>query len=118
MIYGIRLKNKYYKSSSAAGIEAQKLELDEYFHQRGKKRKYGVAYLKCKDLLSKNIWTGNTHIYGITECVINIGDIENIMTRSNDWETDELWKVAVKGSKGKFSYKKEAKVTEQIRRIL
>jgi hypothetical protein len=74
--------------------------------------------LICKDLDCGRIWTGHQHISGIKECKISIADIDTIAVRSNLDETDEKWKTIVKGTTGSFSYAKENRVTEKIRKLL
>lgn len=111
MIYSVSLKG-------GEGINCNKLKLKEYWEQPGKKIKYGVAYLQLGDINYGCIWTRHHHVNGIKECNVSVDNIDKISTRSNDYETNEPWKIVVRGTKGKFSYKKTDKVTQQIKKLL
>lgn len=112
MVYNIYIKG-------GAQIQTHEIELKEFCPQKGKKIPFGVAYLVMKGFLT--IWTGTHHIgfdWKTSKAEISVDDIAYIETRSNDYESDEKWKLLTKGTSGQFSYKKAKRVTERIKKFL
>ena len=78
----------------------------------------GIGHVIVTDLC-ESIWTGSTHLWLSkgSEVSIHISNITSVETRSNMWESEELWKPHFIRIAGKFTYEYEQNLTEIIEKL-